>query len=201
MKIIGHRGARGEAPENTEASIAVALRERVDMIEVDLRLLDGAVVLSHDPVIPGRQYATLNDILVQISGKIPLNLEIKEFEVVNHLSEFLSDYSGEILLSSFDYKTLKHCREIIPKHPIAVLESWSGVRATSRAKRLDTKRIHMNQRWLWRGFISSMASRGWELYAYTTNTEKQAEIFAKAGLAGIFTDYPARLIQYNYKRK
>lgn len=46
---IGHRGAAAECPENTLASFARALDERVDMIECDLQLTaDGQVVVFHD---------------------------------------------------------------------------------------------------------------------------------------------------------
>jgi glycerophosphoryl diester phosphodiesterase len=195
MKIIGHRGARGESKENTAGAISVALDAGVDMIEIDLRIQGDSVVLTHDPINPDLQYPDLSDILELIAGKVPLNLEIKELAVVDRLPDLLRDYSGAVLLSSFDYKTLKRCRTTMPDTPIAVLESWSGVRATTRAKKLDTKRIHMNQRWLWSGFVSSMTRRGWQLYAYTVNSKAQANRFEKAGLQGIFTDYPSRFLR------
>jgi glycerophosphoryl diester phosphodiesterase len=194
MKIIGHRGARGEAQENTERAVDIAISAGVDMIEVDLRLKDKVVVLSHDPITQSMEYYGLDELLARVAGKTPLNLEIKELAVVEKLVKAIEEYSGELLLSSFDYKTLQACRKLLPSIPIAVLDSWSGVRATYRAKKLNTKRIHMNQRWLWRGFISSMTQRGWQLYAFTVNSERQARVFEKAGLQGIFTDYPSRFL-------
>ncbi len=48
--IIGHRGARGELPENTLAGIRHAIATGCDMIEIDVRLTrDGVVVVTHDP--------------------------------------------------------------------------------------------------------------------------------------------------------
>jgi len=54
-RVIGHRGARGLAPENTLAAIRAARDCGLSWIEVDVRLTRDAVpVLSHDPVIaPG----------------------------------------------------------------------------------------------------------------------------------------------------
>jgi glycerophosphoryl diester phosphodiesterase len=50
--LQGHRGARGLAPENTLAGCAAALAAGVTSIEIDVALTaDGAVVLSHDPVL------------------------------------------------------------------------------------------------------------------------------------------------------
>lgn len=47
---IGHRGAAGEAPENTLASFDLAWRQGVDGIEFDVQLSsDGVPVVIHDP--------------------------------------------------------------------------------------------------------------------------------------------------------
>lgn len=49
LLIVGHRGARGTAPENTLASFAAALVADVDSIELDLHLSrDGELVIMHD---------------------------------------------------------------------------------------------------------------------------------------------------------
>ncbi len=49
MKIIAHRGASGEAPENTLASINLAWELNADGVEIDLRLsADHYPVLFHD---------------------------------------------------------------------------------------------------------------------------------------------------------
>jgi len=65
LKIVGHRGARGLAPENTLAAIDKALEHQVDEIEIDVRITaDNIAVLAHDPwirtqkgpFIPIRQY-------------------------------------------------------------------------------------------------------------------------------------------------
>ena len=54
MIIIGHRGAKGLAPENTLAAVKTALDYGVDEIEIDVRVTkDGVVVLNHDPFIWG----------------------------------------------------------------------------------------------------------------------------------------------------
>ena len=49
MRIFGHRGAAGEAPENTIAGVGHALARGVDAIEIDLRLsADNQLVVVHD---------------------------------------------------------------------------------------------------------------------------------------------------------
>ncbi len=51
-RIIAHRGASGDAPENTLAAIDEAVRQRADYVEYDVRLTkDGEAVLMHDATL------------------------------------------------------------------------------------------------------------------------------------------------------
>jgi glycerophosphoryl diester phosphodiesterase len=50
--IIGHRGARGLFPENTQAGFAAALALGINAVELDVALTaDGVVVVAHDPAL------------------------------------------------------------------------------------------------------------------------------------------------------
>ena len=52
MLIYGHRGARGEAPENTLASFRKALAAGVTRVELDLHLsADNQLMVIHDPTL------------------------------------------------------------------------------------------------------------------------------------------------------
>ena len=52
MWVIGHRGARGEAPENTVGGLWYALKKGVTHFELDLRLsADGVPVVIHDATV------------------------------------------------------------------------------------------------------------------------------------------------------
>jgi len=190
MKIIGHRGARGLAPENTVLAIKVALREKVDMIELDVRVQDGKLILSHDEPESGKTYTLLADGLAAIGGKVPVNLELKEIDAAPLLKQALRRYDGKVLFSSFSYKTLHAVREFFPFGDIAVLERWSGVRAVTKASLLHTKRIHINDRVLWSGFVKSMKHEGYSIFAYTVNLRDRAEELEHWGIDGICTDYP-----------
>ena len=46
--VIGHRGAKGHAPENTLASIARALELGADFVEIDVQLHRGELLVLHD---------------------------------------------------------------------------------------------------------------------------------------------------------
>ncbi|MGN6485630.1 MAG: glycerophosphodiester phosphodiesterase [Thermomicrobiales bacterium] len=52
MQVIGHRGARFEAPENTLAGFAHAIVLKVEAVEFDVRLSrDGELVVIHDATV------------------------------------------------------------------------------------------------------------------------------------------------------
>jgi len=212
MLIIGHRGARGLAPENTIASLRKGLEHHVDMLEFDLRVTkDGVPVLHHDADLTdgdGHKYpiaetsydelkrhkpdmATLEQVLKAID-KVPLYIEVKPDVAIQPIVRLLKDRRDvdRLFLASKSQSTLMLLHKALPEFPIIVIEPWSGVRAHRRAQQLGTKRVSMNQRWLWWGFIRGFKNNGWQLFAYTLNDVPKAKRWAKYGLAGVITDYP-----------
>ncbi len=217
MIIIGHRGAKGLAPENTLASLQKAAQHHVDEIEFDVRVTsDDICILSHDPYLTDAagsklniqehtydqllahkaDLATLREVIDQVGSKIPLYIEVKPdaqtAPVIEQLKYALrSGFTpADLRLASFSHKTLRELHTALPEIQCVVIERWSGTRATYHARQLGTKRISMQQRWLWRPFIQPMAKRGWQLSAYTLNDPVKAKRWASYGLYGVVTDYP-----------
>jgi len=214
MKIIGHRGARGLAPENTIASIEKAIEHGVDEIEFDIRLTgDNLVILNHDKyltdqsgsrlLISDHRYGELKahkqdltllqDAVKTVGHRAKLIIEIKPGVKIEPIVEVINELLGagwktnEMTFCSFSFDTLSGIHKLLPEINVRINERWSGVRATSRARKLNTKLISMNQRWLWWGFIKY---GGYDLYAYTLNEPAKAIRWSKHGLAGVITDYP-----------
>lgn len=214
MKIIGHRGARGLAPENTIASLQKGLEHHVDEIEFDLRVTkDHIVVLHHDTALKDasgqklviancdfdelKQHkpdlTTFREAMEFIGAKTTAYIEVKPGELVKPIVEILEPFAGDsslLLLGSKSQKTLCELHAALPNIPKIVIEPWSGIRATYHARQVGTKYISMNQLWLWPGFINHMNRSGYKLYAYTINDITKAKRWEKAGLYGIVTDYP-----------
>lgn len=199
MEIIGHRGAKGLAEENTIEAFKLAVKYHADMIETDVRKHKKLLVLSHETTTFTGEYTKLSELLELINGKVPINLEIKESEVVPMLLKQLKNYKGEIIFSSFDFGILQRIKKLFPDHEIAILEKWSGIRAITRASLLKTDRIHINQTWLWSNFVRSLNNKGYRVYAYTVNSKERAEELKDWGIKGIFTDYPDRFRKKNIK--
>src|SRR5207249_7958089 len=77
MRRIGHRGAKGHAPENTIASFQKALDLGCDEVETDVWLVpDGRLLISHDR--PGADTVLrLEEVLDFCKGKMGVNVELK----------------------------------------------------------------------------------------------------------------------------
>lgn len=211
-KIIGHRGARGLAPENTIRAIEAALTHHVDGVEIDVRVArDGTVILSHDPTVDGlhiheKSYkalkeqrpdlATLEEAIAATRGRCALLVEIKPDEpvapVIRTLRQELdSGKKADISVLSYSQSILKQVHAGLPEIQLVVNEKWSSLRARWRLHQLGTNRLQMNQRWLWRGFLRAVHRDNIRMTPYTVNRPKQAARWAPY-IDGIITDYPDR---------
>jgi glycerophosphoryl diester phosphodiesterase len=78
MLRIGHRGAAALAPENTIASLALALELECDLVEVDVLALDATLVLAHSPAEVPTELATLDEALAFLApGRVGIQLDLK----------------------------------------------------------------------------------------------------------------------------
>ncbi|MCA9348184.1 hypothetical protein KC867_02135 [Candidatus Saccharibacteria bacterium] len=212
MLIIAHRGFAHNCQENTLDAIKQAQAIGVDMVEIDIRVTkDKIAILCHDTFIQtdkGKLYinkstfqelALADNQLTKLEQalamtKIHYLIEIKPKVDTAPIIEVIQKHrNNNLIIASFDYKVLQDIKQTLPTLPLAVLDKWSGVRASHRARKLQTKTIVINQRWLWSGFIKSVANAGYDLYSYTINDSSKATKWQNQGLAGAITDRPDTL--------
>lgn len=218
MKIIGHRGAKGLAPENTLHAFEKAFEHHVDEIEFDLRVTkDDVVVMHHNPDLTdpaGNKLLLADHTFVELQNHKPdlltfkaflestdysthLLIEIKPHEPTGQIVQLIRKEltSGRPMSSmsicSFDQAILRTIHRTLPDIELVVIERWSGVRAAWRAHQIGTKRLSMNAKWLWSGFLKTMHRRGYQISPYTVNDPLQAHKW-RPYLYGIITDYPDR---------
>ena len=105
MLLFGHRGARGEAPENTLAGFAHALRAGVAAFELDVRLsADGRLVVIHDQTVDrttdaaGPVSAYTGAQLARLDARAA-HPDWPERPGVPLLSEVLEGYAGRVRLA------------------------------------------------------------------------------------------------------
>ncbi|HVM46281.1 MAG TPA: glycerophosphodiester phosphodiesterase, partial [Candidatus Thermoplasmatota archaeon] len=86
-RVIGHRGAPREAPENTLPSFRACLRDGVRAVELDARLSrDGRVVVHHDAalgrVVPGDAFVAGTESEALRALGIPLLEEVLALDLL-----------------------------------------------------------------------------------------------------------------------
>ncbi len=216
MKIIGHRGARGLAPENTLASIQKALECGVHEIEIDVRVTkDNQVVLVHNRFAEhnGRRLlvstntyqqllqfkpdlALLSQAIHTINRRVPLMIEIKPHVPIEPVIEVIRQLlangwqESDFTFGSFSQKTLKGIRRAMPTVGIVVIERFSGANAIRRSRQVGAHRISINYFFLRRRFLKKAIAQDYEVCVYTLNDPVKAHTFAEQGLTGVITDRP-----------
>lgn len=194
MKIFGHRGAAGLAPENTLKSIKAAIKAGVDAIEVDVRLTsDDHFVLSHD-ISTGRRgspdmtvsQTTLKDLkavklhdgttiptlqeAVKTAGSVPLIVEAKGDNWAGVLSKFLKSkpkHSASVI--AFNHRELARFRALCPEVPVYALEHWKPFDTIKTAISGQFTGIDMHF-WRLNPFTYWLARRtGLEIIVYTVD--------------------------------
>lgn len=215
-KVIGHRGARGLAAENTVAALVSAIAAGVDVVEIDVRVTaDNVPVLVHNPVIenegkklPVAQTSfaelqkampgiiTLEQAMRSVNKRSPMMVEVKPKvalePIIAAITKILQDgwQMQDFFLGSKSQRTLTALHRAFPQLDTVVIEPFLSARAVWRARQLGTKNIAMNQHFMWCGFVGAMSRLGYQLSAYTLNNSAKAKRWSKHGLAAIITDRP-----------
>lgn len=127
VTIIGHRGNGAGPDENTLASCRRALQHGADVIELDVQLIDGELMLAHPPRQPK---ASLNDVLPRLKCPVVLHLKRRHLNRRHDRAALtkLADvrYRPGLTVSSFWPGTLRHAKRNYPKLQTAFLTRWLG---------------------------------------------------------------------------
>lgn len=114
--LLGHRGARRYAPENTFAAFELALAHGCDGFEFDVRLTaDRRCVICHDPRLAGLDLETsryhqlapgtpcLPDVLEKFSARAFLDIELKVSGAESDVAAMVRDHPPQrgYFISSF----------------------------------------------------------------------------------------------------
>jgi glycerophosphoryl diester phosphodiesterase len=163
----------------------------------------------------GRKFAglnmpTLEELLAVCGGRVALNLELKVAPrdgrrrpvLVERVAAALEHYAGrkDVLLSSFDAAALRLAREQDSSQRIGVLPQ-DTLQATMRlADRLDAYSVHLRCGEARPAVIRAAHEQGRRVFAYTADRAFTMRRLIAAGIDGLFTNHPARLIRI-VKRK
>ena len=212
MKMIAHRGASLERPENTLSAFERALEIGVDAIETDLlSTKDHRLVVRHDDLIqkdPNRRYIreltfdelqaqipSLESVFETVRGRSPLILELKSEGLVNLLTEFLrrKKWDQPIHVTSFLPEEVKRFANEFPEIERSITLSALPSQYQTLLQECQTKQVSLHRGFLTEELVRKLKQEGITIRVYTVNWPKEAERFASWGVDAVFTDDPAAM--------
>ena len=203
MRRIGHRGARGHAPENTIAAFEKAHELACDEVETDVWLTaDGRLVISHDPPGPGTSL-TLADAIEACRGRMAVNVELKcehdearARETGRRVAAFLaSSGGGDAYVSSFWWSALEGARDgaASVRRAFIFSDSPDRVALLAGARRLGLWALHPNRAYVTPDLVADAHAASLKVNAWTVNAPAEIDTFGRWGIDGIMSDYPERI--------
>src|ERR1700756_4973425 len=239
MLVIAHRGASGNAPENTMAAFKKAVALGANFMETDLQLSrDARLVAIHDATLnrttngqgkvhdltlaelrrldagswfgsefAGERIPTLQEIL-EFSKKydVVFYLELRpggswggEHALIGALRE-----SGEIpraIVISFDAGILESLRKIEPTLMTGVLYDGQIEKPVERAVEIGARQLAVRGDLVTPALLADARKKDLQVVCWTVNHPAHMPLLIDAGVDGIMSDYPDRLIAAQKKEK
>lgn len=212
MLLFAHRGYHVEAPENSLAAFAAAIRLGVDGIETDVRLSrDGLPVIIHDRVTPRNRAVaelTRREIEDDVGHPVPVldeildafpdvwwNIEIKNPEAWPVASRALEQFQGSrrLIVTSFRHDVVKLCADqleidcglLLAHRPLDVGAIMAGCAAYPRIKTIVWDYNVADER-----VLQAVSAGGWRNCVYGPVTAAEHRRCMALGLTGLITDFP-----------
>jgi glycerophosphoryl diester phosphodiesterase len=232
MLVIAHRGASGNAPENTMAAFRKAVALGATFIETDLQLSrDARFVAIHDATVnrtTSGQGAVHDMTLAELrrldagswfgsefaGERIPTLEEILEFSKKNDVVFYLElkpggswggehaligalRDSGEIaraLVISFDPGIVLSLRKIEPTLMTGLLYDGQIESPVEKAVAIGARQLAVRGDLVTPALIAQARRKDLQVVCWTVNHAAHMRMLAAAGVDGIMSDYPDRLV-------
>jgi glycerophosphoryl diester phosphodiesterase len=220
--LLGHRGMRGERPENTLEAFQFAFESGLDGIECDVqRTRDGELILFHDFEIQGKKISTLEfphlkavnpripkvsellDLAKQYPGTL-LNLELKsetlttdglERDTINLVRQY--GLEDRVIISSFNPISLLRVRLLEPTIRTGLLYSpdmpWWGKNALL-AGWLHVDALHPYFEQITPEMLRKAQKRDLMVNTWTVNDEMRISSLSSWGVDAMIGDSPRSLL-------
>ena len=211
MRRIGHRGAKGHAPENTIASFenTIASFEKAielgcDEVETDVWLMTGGeLVIAHDQPASATGLLTLAEALDACRGRLGVNVELKSAG-----SEKQARLTGErvarqlaqrrdpdVYVSSFWWSALEGARSAAAEVRRAFIYAASPeARALfDGARALDLWALHPQLPYVTPELVAAAHAVSLRVNVWTVNEPHDMKRLAEWGVDGVMSDFPERI--------
>ncbi len=219
---IGHRGASGHEPENTLRSIRRALELGAHGVEIDVRLVDGELIVFHDArlerttngrgAIARKRFADLRALDAGKGERIPTLREV--FETVDRRAFINIELKGrrtaapvEALIREFiERHGWRHEHFLVssfahgelrairdPQIRIGLLLARPSRLYSVSARRVRAWSVQPALPYATARFVEDAHRRGYRVFVYTVNEPADLERMRDLGVDGVFTDFPERV--------
>ena len=204
FRIIGHRGARLHAPDNSDSGFHYLVNHDISWAETDLRLNSrGDIVLIHDPYLPDAGAVSDGEHpglerLTAILDRYPalcLNLELKEPAVLERLCRLpaLARQPERFILSSFHHGTVVSLKQCFPRIPCLIVVAGALIGLGEYVDRIRVDGVVFEYEFYDVPELDRILKSGKQAYAFTVNHMNDARRFRDMGINGIITDDPVAL--------
>ena len=222
LLCIGHRGARGHEPENTLRGVRRALALGAHGIEIDVRWVDGELVVIHDATLDrttngrglvarktfaqlraldaglGERIPTLREVFETVERRAFINIELKGRRTAGPVQALIAEFVEQRgwrhgdFLVSSFYRT--ELRAIHDPHiPIGLLLARPSRLYALSARRVRAGAVNPALRFVTQRFVEDAHRRGLKVFVYTVNEPGDLARMRAFGVDGVFTDFPERV--------
>ena len=233
--IIAHRGASAIAKENTIESFKKAIDLGADMIEFDVRRTKNhMLIVHHDELLKGKAIReltyeeirkmaggqgffipTFEEVLRYTSGKIKLDVEIKEEGYEKEIVELLLKYfkKDQFVMTSFYDSCVRKIKEDYPDIKAGLILGTSEPKnfiltriseffPTRRCREARADFLVPHRRLLWFGFLERAKRENKSIFVWTVNDQKMIwNMLHDERIDGIITDRPDLAISLRNKMR
>lgn len=209
MLVVGHRGASGQARENTREAFVLAEEMGADAIELDVRVtLDERLLIHHDPLPTARVdlegLLTLDEALDAVSDQMLVNIDIRnavfhggfdpKMTVVRLTVDTLRRRGPEAkrrwLISSFSWASIEASRSLAPEIDTAYLCFGVSAAGLRRAAAAGHSAVHPEVSVVTDELVEDCHSVGLAVNTFTCNDSERIVELAGMGVDGVCTDEP-----------
>lgn len=221
--LIGHRGCAGVEPENTLLGVRRAIEMGCQMVEVDIHLVEGELVVMHDATVnrttngrgrlasmslgelrdldagKGEQVPLLGEVLTLCRDRTKLNIEIKGEGCADRLIEVLNRHTNrEVIVSSFDWKQLLELRKEDSELEIGVLldRKTKVEEAFQFAKEIGAVSLNPSVAIVSSAFVERAHALGLLMCVFTVRTLSDLKCAVESRVDAAFVDDPEQIAQW-----
>jgi glycerophosphoryl diester phosphodiesterase len=205
--LLGHRGARRYAPENTVAAFDLAIQHGCHGFEFDVRLTaDQQCVICHDPQLSGRTVAIsrydtlepapcLSDVLEKFAASAYLDIELKVGGLEAQVASLLRKYVPlrGYWVSSFLPQVIEAVHAKDGTIPLGLI--CESRRQLAEWPKLPIQSAFLKHSLVTEQVVSELHAANKQVFVWTVNSASEMRDFAGKGVDGIISDDTKLLVE------